>query len=526
MSTRQTAAADIAQQLAQFAQQLMNLQGEIVILRNDNAQLTTNLGTLCAENTTLAQSNSMLQGQVGMLQANATQAAQALTRVQAAKQQAAAPAAGNVLQPAAPVIFAATPVMVRHEDLIDYKAKAGVMIYEEGYAALTSTFDMKSSGTVVYITELQAKCTKMGWSTGTQQITHFVNADSATINVINQYGQLDIALLRTKCESFCKAGGAQFEKRARQNNTMMGECILATLTPAARIRLLPFCRKYKINDVVYAPLLHKKVMALATIDSVATTKTLRANLQELPTYCASVKGDIEMVHSYFDSNYSQIIAHGATVNDPVDILFSAYAAVPCHNFRTYIRRKHDLYTNGSLTITHEELIPIATNKFNLLKQEGSWGAKSANEEQIIAMQAELSALKGQFALGPNLKKAACKGHGKNDKGQDGKREKKGQNKKNTSNRRAQKQDEAWKKITPKSGKPKEKEVRGKKFYWCHHHMAWGVHKPADCRVGQAQKDNKDAHQKKKVTAQAALATVIAPEWAALVANMTRNMADE
>ncbi len=57
-------------------------------------------------------------------------------------------------------------------------------------------------------------------------------------------------------------------------------------------------------------------------------------------------------------------------------------------------------------------------------------------------------------------------------------------------------------------------------------MVRGVHKPANCCVGQAQKDNKDAHQKKQVPAQAASATVIAPEWAALVANMTRNMADE
>jgi hypothetical protein len=366
MSTRQTAAANFAQQLAQFAQQLANLQGKIVTLHNDNAQLTTYLGALHAKNTTLAQSNSMLQGQVDMLQANATQAAQALTQVQAAKQQAAAPAAGNVLQPAAPVIFATTPAMIRHEDLIKYKAKAGVMIYKEGYAALTSTFDIKSGSTVVYITELQAKCTKMGWLTGTQQITHFVNADGATINVINQYGQINFSLLRTKCESFCKVGGAQFEQRARQNNTMMGECILATLTPAAHIRLLPFRGKYEINDIVYAPLLRKKVIALATINSVATTKMLCANLQELPTYCASVKGNIKMVHSYFDSNYSQIIARGATVDNPVDILFSAYAAIPCHNFHAYIRRKHDLYTDGSLTITHEALILLATNKFNLL----------------------------------------------------------------------------------------------------------------------------------------------------------------
>ena len=142
------------------------------------------------------------------------------------------------------------------------------------------------------------------------------------------------------------------------------------------------------------------------------------------------------------------------------------------------------------------------------------------------MQAELTALKGQFALGPNLKKAASKGNGKDDKGQDGKHEKKGRNKKNTSNKRAQNQNEAWKKDASKGDEPKEKEVRGKKFYWCHHHMAWGVHKPTNCHVGQAQKDNKDAHQKKQVTTQASSATIIAPKWSALVANMTRNMDNE
>ncbi len=64
----------------------------------------------------------------------------------------------------------------------------------------------------------------------------------------------------------------------------MSKCIMKTLTPAARGRLLPFRGDYEINNVIYAPLLHKKVMALATIDSVATTKTLRSNLRELPTF--------------------------------------------------------------------------------------------------------------------------------------------------------------------------------------------------------------------------------------------------
>jgi hypothetical protein len=85
-------------------------------------------------------------------------------------------------------------------------------------------------------------------------------------------------------------------------------------------------------------------MALVTIDSVATTKTLHSNLRELPTYCSTIKGDIELLHSYFDTNHfdtnhQQIIAHGATADDPVNILFAEYMVVPCHNFRSYIKSK-------------------------------------------------------------------------------------------------------------------------------------------------------------------------------------------
>jgi hypothetical protein len=126
-------------------------------------------------------------------------------------------------------------------------------------------------------------------------------------------------------------------------------------------------------------------MALATINSVATTKTLRSNLRELPTYCSTIKGDIELLHSYFDSNYTQIIARGAMVINFVDILFSAYIVAPCNNFRSYIKCKQDAYTDGTLTLTHEELIMLATNKFNLLKQEETWGAKSPNKDKIVAM---------------------------------------------------------------------------------------------------------------------------------------------
>jgi hypothetical protein len=246
-----------------------------------------------------------------------------------------------------------------------------------------------------------------------------------------------------------------------------------SLSASARICLLPFQGDFEFNSVVYAPLLHKKVMALATINSVATMKTLRLNLREIPTYCATVKGNIKLLHTYFDINHSQIIARGASVDDPVDILFSAYAVVPCFEFRTYIKKKQDNYTDGLLKLTHEELILLATNKYNLLVQEGKRGTKSPDEEKIIAMQAELSALKGQFTLAPNLKNAAGKkpGDKKNDGDKPTPPKEKKKNKKNTANKRQQKQDEKLRKTPPKDGEPHAKSHNGCTFHWCKHHMA-------------------------------------------------------
>ncbi len=69
-----------------------------------------------------------------------------------------------------------------------------------------------------------------------------------------------------------------------------------------------------------------------------------------------VSGDIDKVHNKFDKNYSQLVARGVTINDPIDILFEAYFVVLCHNFKTYICSQHMDFLDGKLTnITHEPL---------------------------------------------------------------------------------------------------------------------------------------------------------------------------
>jgi hypothetical protein len=108
---------------------------------------------------------------------------------------------------------------------------------------------------------------------------------------------------------------------------MMAQCLKKSLTVASLVHLEPYQSQYLFNGVEYGPLMYKIIMHLATIDSMATTEALRSNLNNLPIYAASVNGDINLINSYFDVIYSQILARGSTIDDLITKLFRR---LPCH----------------------------------------------------------------------------------------------------------------------------------------------------------------------------------------------------
>ena len=421
--------------------------------------------------------------------------------------QNAAPAAPAA--PTAAVLFAETPQTLGVDDLIDYSTKRGKDIYNQGCEALddkalTNGFNMTPNETVVFIEALERKADSMGWSKGTKQITKFTNRDGVDIDIIKNYGQIDMATLKTACERFCKEGEADSTTRARQNNKMMSMCLANSLSLSAKVQLLTYKNEYIFDGVEYAPLMYKVIMRLATIDSVATTQTLRDNLQNLSVFAATVSGDIDKINTEFNKNYSQILARGATVDDPLNLLFNAYLVVPCYHFKTYMKQKHNGYLDGTLTLTHEVLMAFAKAHFDYLKNTGQWGAKSPDDEKIVAMAAEINALKGQLKLDPKLS-AIAKDKKKEDKGENKSKKK---NKKDTSNKKYQKKDEAWKKVPPKEGDPKEKQLGKYTFQWCEHHMAWTAHKPQDCTLNPKHKDYKGKKNDKANSAVVASSAIV------------------
>jgi hypothetical protein len=325
--------------------------------------------------------------------------------------QAAQQAAPNVVAaaPVAPVVTSAvTPQALNAKDLINYSTKQGSAIFNQGCKALDDKaladgFAMTPDQTIIFVEAFFRHAVVMGWTQGSKQITNFTNSAGVTVNIIKCYGQVSKATLNTACERFCKVGEINAESRATQNNAMMATCLAKSLTADAKARLLTYRKEYTFEGVEYMPLMYKVIMRLATIDTVASTQTLRDNLQNLGVFVARVNGNINKIHGKFDKNFSQLIAHGATINDPIGILFDAYSVVPCYNSKQYIKHQHEDYLDSKLTlITHENLMTSAMRKYNYLKVKGQWGAKSPDDKKIVAMSATISALKGHLKLDDKL----------------------------------------------------------------------------------------------------------------------------
>jgi hypothetical protein len=52
-----------------------------------------------------------------------------------------------------------------------------------------------------------------------------------------------------------------------------------------------------------------------------------------------VNGNVEMITQFFTEHLEQLKAYGANLDNPMETLFKGLLAVPCEEFRRYIRDK-------------------------------------------------------------------------------------------------------------------------------------------------------------------------------------------
>ena len=396
--------------------------------------------------------------------------------------------------PAPTATFATTPGTHSIADIIDYSTRTGTALYEQGIKSLyedEERFNLQNEKAPAFIREVKLRVEKMGWNDANQGITTY-QVDGNNGDLIKNYGLIPMSEIATQSKPWYEHTGAKVSQHAAQNNAQMFEMLMNSLSVSAKEQIAVYKDEYMLSDantpaklVGNAAALYKVVMRLTTLDTKSTNKALRDRLKELPTVAATLNGDIDAIHAYFNDTYSQLKARGEDVEDKEDILFAAYANVPDAKFQSYMEKKEsDWYedVNDMQGKDWKDIMKKAKEKFDLLKCDAhyKWGTPSLAEQKVIALQAQVADLKSENLQISKKLKGKLKDDKKGDK-KDGKTKK---NKKDTSNKKQQKKDEAWKKVPPKGGEPKTKEQNGKKWNWCEHHQAWCIHTSAECELGK------------------------------------------
>jgi len=305
--------------------------------------------------------------------------------------------------------------------------------------------------------------------------------------LLTEYGRIDIDDLKTDATAYINQ-----DSREAQNSYQMFLCITNSLTETWRAKILTETKQYTINGVPSGPLLFKLLMTRSATDTRATVTYIRTALSRLDDYMKSIDSNIEKFNLYVRKLRQDLSARGEESNDVLVNVFKGYAAASDEAFTRYIQRQKDAYDEGK-NVDEDSIMKDAVNKFNHLKLEGKWNALSADQEKLVALQAEFKMLRDK-----NIKLSGNLSNDKKKRGTDS--GKTSSNNKKSNKKKKDAASWAWKKVPPKKGEPKTVKKDNKTYHWCDDHSAWTLHNPETCEL---EKESKESEPSSKDTSKQA-----------------------
>ena len=399
----------------------------------------------------------------------------------------------RISTPAPPpaVAFHLSPAQSALNELLDLTTRAGKAIYEETKSGAKVKYDMAKEGLSMFIKEIQESAERLGCSQGTTSVCHFTPKDGEpAVNIIDHFGEVSKERIKTQSASFIT--GANRETRQAQNNRILYDYTINSLTQKAKKSLLTYESTFKLNGGTQPSwgLLWKQLVAVPSMDSKATARNLCREIRDMETRIPELS--IRAWNEEFTNLMVTLEARKETISDVEDIILKAYTQAPDTRFVEYWTNKQREIDDNEGTLanaTWKQLLAKGIEKFNGWAKD--WGKLSKRDQDFLALSAKYESLRGQLEVTSAPNNSSKKSNFKPKGGASGgvKSSQTSKNKKSTTNKRRQKKDEAWKKIPPKDGEPTTKTLKNKKgedytLHWCIHHMAWCAHKSEECRLGK------------------------------------------
>ena len=390
----------------------------------------------------------------------------------------------------APGPFAKTPSRAIPAN-IDLSTKAGQAIYRENTSALATTFSFAKPDIPVLLDELTVRARSANWM---DIFAIPVQAGAGqTKNMLTNYGEIPYDRCRDHGTTYINT-----PTRAAQNNYQVFECLRATLDTESKDRLANDEERYQFGDEYDGVTYLHVILSTATAGSRATAGAIRKRLATLTEYMRDIaKDEIPVFNDYVKKQKRRLEGLGQESSDLIDHLFTAYLSVRDNMFRTYVAELQSRYDDGE-AIDVPTLLEKTEARYNTYKTRQQWKMKSPEQEEIIALRAQITTLK----KGANVKKKEGKDDTKAKADKDKGKQKGDQGGKGKGKRRSHTGKWAWKNNPPEDGN-ETKIFEGKTFKFCKLHK-WAGHTTAECKVLN---DPKNDAAKADASIQASLAAV-------------------
>ena len=371
----------------------------------------------------------------------------------------------------APVVFAMAPARIS-VDILDYSTKAGKDQYYKATAPLSSkedNFDCSPDGLANFLQLLKRRALEMGWEDTILLIPDDVkNLTGTSKNFLKYYGSHTMEHLTEVARLY----HPNKNNRLTQESFQLWNCLMDSITKEARDKVTVKEDEYTIEGESCGILLLKIIISKASVDTNASTAAVRSQLATLDRYIKTIDDyDIGVFNHYVETLLSRLVSRRQQSQDLLINLFRAYKTVDDQEFHRYINQKESDFEESSQAdvLTPEKLMSMALEKFTILKEvKGTWREMSAEQKQIVALNARLEKTKAT-----SNKKENVKSNKRNDKKSGGKPKK-------TSGAKTRKA-LPWQTEAPKPGEPTSKTVDGREWHYCSKHKKWGSHKTSECK---------------------------------------------
>ena len=378
--------------------------------------------------------------------------------------------------------FALTPA--QHVDVVlNFNNKVHRTIYNGAIAPLPiDPFDCVQSQLMDFMAAITKKARDYGWSERIMLIPKTLpeGQDTEYLSMLTQHAQIPIDLIREYELSY-----VQNQTRERQDSFCLYTCVMDSLSQEGRAKVLNEESKYKLPLDPADPdsplteesgnLLLKVILIKSSVDNRSGAYSIRMKMAELDVLIVKLGFDIEKFNLQVRSFVDDLNRRGETSSDLSYNLIKAYKGVPIKEFIAFIDRMKDDNDGNDIDDQHtpDYIMDKAENKYKILVNENTWDTKLKENDDIMAIKAELSKLKKQRG---------------NQKG------KKSSKKKAKAKRKVD--------ITRKPADvTKPVTIEGRKWYWCSAetggkcHGVLRRHKPSECK-GMANAESDSAAKKR------------------------------